>query len=432
MKIPLLFCVLLGCAAVSSAQPDLNAAGNYTPIIVPKMPPFELPLVAPNVVVKALIPKPIALHLRDVTLAEALQQLKTESGVEFDIGGEKQPETLAKKLSLDLETVGFDAAFDQIMRAAGARGFLQNNGTNAPERVYYEDVDPYQFLPRDERGLFVARLRRLNSTLSETVDLNEKPAPTRKERNFLNIFLWTWPDLRLPITREPRVRITRAQDDKGRSLLIEDGEPATFDLSGPTRRGARSTMQEPVAVARPAPDARRLAHLEGVVTWVVPLQTERWEEADLLATPQLRHQFESNGQQIVLTLYSGMSKSELISLRIQADVPATLIEDKTPNPLFNKEQLIKSFYLEDAEGYLLRGRDGEGSFTPDRTQFNAYTRPQLTGERNPAFVTPESPTEKPGQHKIALPVKWVFEAPKNWVKTEVPFAFSDLPLPQIQ
>ena len=139
MKIPLLFAALWICAAIASAQPDSNASGNDMPIFAP-----ELPLITPDEATRIVVKKPIALHLREVTLWDALQQLKAQSGVEFNLGERKSSETFEKTRSLDLETLSFDRAFDGILQAASVPGSLQSGGMNNPLRL--ELTPPFKFV----------------------------------------------------------------------------------------------------------------------------------------------------------------------------------------------------------------------------------------------------------------------------------------------
>lgn len=421
------FCLVAAvfwCAVAARAQPDSNASVGYTPLIAP-----ELPFVAPDEAAKLALKKPLVFHLREVTLFEALRQLKAQSGADFSFSRRKDSESLDKTLSLDLETMSFERALEGILQAADVLGSLQAGGTEQSLGFVYDRVDPYRSLPRDEHGLFTARLRRINSTLSETVNLDVNPAPTTEKRNFLNVLVWVWPDLRLPVMGSPLLRATRALDDKGRSLLLEDVKPNTrafFDAGD-----VRKHQQDPIVLARPAADARRLARLEGVATFVMALRNERWEVPDALSQPELTHQFESNGQQIELKARNTLNQNnQTVSLSIDAMVPAPPAPGAMQNPLFSTKRLIDSITLQDAQGYILRGNGGgSGTMNRERTKITADSLFKLTGDRNPAFSTPDAPDEKAGEHKLALPLKFIFDTPTGWIKTEVPFAFSDVPLP---
>ena len=426
MKTRLSLAVLLLCAAPIWAQPQPKAGAEAGADLAPPVAP-ELPLLAPDEATRLVVKKPLVLRLRENTLLQALEQLQAQSGVQFNIGRISQPELLDTKLSLDLETLGFEEAFDCILDAAGVPGYLGSSGTERPLGLIYGSVDPYLKLPSDRRGLFVARLRALNSTLSETVNLSARPKPTLEKNNHLNALVLVYPDLRLPVAGAPSLRATLALDDQGRSLLLDDkpDDGAFFDAGD-----VRKDQQKPLRLARPAPDARRLARLEGVATFVLATKTERWEVPDVLAQPEWTHAFQSNGQQIELRARASPQKEGAVSLSLDAVTSAAPRAGARPLPLFSTDRLMQSVTLEDAQGYILRGRGDSGSLNRERTQINVFSTLRLTGERNPAFATPDAPTQKLGEHQLVGPLKFVFETPTEWIQTQVPFAFSDLPLPQ--
>lgn len=424
MKIFCLFPALFACAVAACAQPVADAGGADMPLVAP-----ELPFVAPDEATKLTLKKPLVFHLRELTLFDALQQLKAQSGVNFSFSRRKDSQSLDKTLSLDLETLSFDEAFKGIFQAAGVSGYLQANGSSAPLYLIYDGIDLYGKLPRDERGAFVTRLRHINSSLSETIDLSKNLKPTLEKNNFLNVTVWVWPDLRLPVMGAPLLRVTRALDDKGRSLLLEDVKPESTNFFD--GNDARKMQPKPLVLKRPAADAERLAKLEGVATFVMGLRNERWEEPDALAQFELTHKFESNGQQIEIKARNKLNQNQTVDFSIDAIVPAPPAPGAMPHPLFSPERLADSVTLEDAQGYILRARTGNATINREGTKINTYTTFQLTGDRNPAFSTPDVPDEKVRDHKLALPLKFVFDTPTDWVKTEVPFAFSDLPLPPI-
>ena len=266
MKSHITLAALFACALpalVSPAWAQLRPILNGLP---PQAQPdaknngLPFPLVSPAQAEKLAVTAPIKLDLDDVTLAVALDELQKQGKVELNLSrGSK--ETLAKTLSVHLETPSFNRAFAEIMDEAGVKASLQRWDYGGTWTVAFEQADDGTEAMQSETGLFRARLMSLGTTLSKTVNLDDTGEGKRSQQNNLTVNLALLPDLRLPLLGAVRTRVTRADDDQNRSLLPKPTPTptATTIEVTPTRSTNKTTANGKTncACCRPPPTPRR-------------------------------------------------------------------------------------------------------------------------------------------------------------------------------
>ena len=415
MKTYLLFAATLACAVAASAQPP-------DPIVEPTNG-LPFPLISPAQAEQLTLTKPIKLRLDNVTVAWALENLQAQSGVELDLENiQYSKNTLAKKLSIDIETPSFNRAFDEIMDKAGLKATLRRDDINRPYRLNFSGRGNYDDNAGSivsNQGLFGVRLGRLNSTLSKTVDLRIFKSPQRTQRNTLSASLTFTSDPRLPIIGNSRPRLTRAEDDQGRSLLPPE-ERRNRERYNAYSFYSRNGSQSNLTLSPPAPDAQKISHLEGVVVHSLVTKTEIWEVPDLMSAPEWTRQFTGGDENFGMTIKPALAKGKpenRVTIAVEVVSNRRLDSNQIPPPMMAANPLVAAIKIRDAKGVELRnsgsssatGNDGKLTFT--------------------ATYYPQSSYYDENSKTLAMPLSLTFEAPLEVAQVEAPFAFEDVLLP---
>ena len=406
MKIPILLSAAFVCAAPVWAQ---NAAP-------PKGLPF--PVMAFADAEKTAVGAPFKLDLDGVTLAVALAELQKQSGVKFDWTRNAPEETLAKTLSIHLETRAFNRAFAEIIDEAGVKASLQRNDPSGPWRVAWGQSDGATDALQSETGLSRIRLIRLNTTLSKTADLNKAEGKVRSETDNLNVTLSLLPDLRLPIVGSPQTRVTRAEDDKGRSLQLPTDENQrryydAYNFYNNNYEGNQSNLR----LLTPDKSAVTLAHLDGVVTYALITKTQQWEIPDLLSEKQWTREFKSGDQTFQVTLKPTIREDKNLGLAVEVNSNRATVDNQIGPPLLAVAPILGAMKIVDANGKVLRSNGGGGGYNPQKLTTSIV------------FYAGDPYADEDAKKVFALPLKLVFDAPTEIVQSEVPFSFVDVPLP---
>lgn len=417
MKTYLLLAATCVWAAPVWAQPD--------PIIEPPNG-LPFPLISPAEAEKLTLAKPIQLHLDNVTVAWALEKLQEQSGVELDLENiQYSKNTLAKKLSINIETPSFNRAFDEIMDEAGLKATLRRDDSNRPYHVnfggrYNNDENAGSI--QSTQGLFGVRLSRLNSTLSKSVDLRIFKTPQRTQRNNLNAYISFTADPRLSLIGTSRPRLTRAEDDQGRSLL----SPKNEERRNGERFNAysfygRNNSQTTLTLLPPAPDAKKISLLEGVVVHSLVTKTETWEVPDLLGAPEWKRQFKSGDQTYDMIVKAALAKGKpenRVTLTVEVASDKRINSNEIPPPMLAANPVIAAIKLRDAKGLELRNNGSSSSRADNqgKLSFSATYYP------NNNYYDENSKT-------LNMPLQMTFEAPLEVAQTEAPFHFEDVLLP---
>ena len=412
MKSPILLVAVAACALPVWAQPNLK---NGLPF----------PLVSPAQAEKLTVAKPLKIDLDNVTLGAALDELQKQSGISFDIPRDAPKETLEKPLSIHLETPSVYRAFADIMDEAGVKATLiRNNDYEGPQlwRVNFGAKDGSDEALQVENGLFRARLLSLNSTLSKTAIPGKETEKARSQQNNLTVSMALLPDPRLPLLGMPRAVVTRADDDKGRSLLPaktderEDWQysPHAFYSNNYGRNAATLRLLAPAA------DATTISHLEGAVAYAVLAKTEAWEIPDMLAQTEWKRTFKSGEQQFDITLKPTFKDEKILGVTVEVLSNFPRLDNVVTHPLLATESLRNALMIRDANGTMLRANGANGN----------SERQKMTAQMNFTPVSREYDGDGNAKPKpLAGPFQLRFDVPVDVVQTEVPFAFENVPLP---
>ena len=371
--------------------------------------------------------KPIAIHLRNTTFGAALAELQKQSGVPLGLSNLTQ-QALDTEMSIDVETPSLDEALRAIADEAGLKVGLQQRYDANPPRLYLKRAQDQMVVPQPDpngplfvNGLFLVRLRKLEVKHLGSLDWNGGQAPASLRENNLNVSLDITADARLFPLGPARWRITRAQDDLGRSLVpapLTEAVRKPFFLDADF--GGETTQT--VALLPPQSDARKLAHLEGVAIYILPIAFEKWEASIALDGPKISHDFKSGGQDVRVSVESVRRNGEELDVNISILGLNSANWGELGNPLFSEGYTLSWMQIEDANGAILRPQSRNGGRGNNDMEAQAtFYLPQNTGRIYDNNIPPSA--------KLALPLKFVFDAPTEFVQTEVPFAFENLPLP---
>ena len=419
MKLQLLLGATLVCAAPLGAQTAPRGAA--------------FPLVLPSALDKSLADKTFRLSLKDVTLWEALQELEKQSGVALDFNdSNSELLQLSKRLTLDVNALSYSEALLELMDAAGVAGQLEKDRSAQPWELTFYGDDIAPGAPRSGQGPFQLRLGDLILQRRQWVAWDKNNAPVRGQTASLRLSLWHTPDPLLPLLVEPEVRLTRADDENGRSLLpAQAPAPSSFRERFINYNAARMWVNRPFLQAPPA-SSRTLAHLEGVAVYIVPTARERWEVPDLLGAQNLAHGFQSGQSALHLEIRDAKRHADAVEFRPVISSSNASGDDFDLNLV--SQRLDQTLRCEQANGEvllpLLGGLNRDNGTVQVEVRFTTRSRRSRAFfvEYGQLWKTPAGETG--GVAPLAPgPLKIVFDAPTQWVRTEVPFSFSDLRLP---
>ncbi len=398
-----------------------NVAGRAQPAVA-RDTKLEAPLVSSAQAQKLALPDDIQIHLRDVTLRAALQELEKQSGLPFDLSG-LSGEKLDAKISIDIDTPSVTRALDAIADEANLKLILERaqrydewhvreNRGGAPTRYTADSVD----------GPFAARLLKLDVSLFKQLDL-DNPKPERTQKDNLNVTLELAADPGWPIGGLPTLRATRAEDDKGRSLLAPPRAPTDALYNAPYDPGFADIWSQKTATLQllpPAADARAIAHLEGEALYLVATKRALWELPDLLKDKEPTYTFNIGETPVKTKISNATLEAERGSFRIEFALPEGVSWQSFSGNLYSVFGVVSWMSIEDARGTRLVVLGGGGSSGGESFYSNVN------------FSAPTKVSSATGQTqvpKLQLPLKLTFSPPTDWVQAQAKFKFDDVPLP---
>ena len=400
-----LVCAVLVCAAPVRAQ---NGIATGAP----------LPQLSPAQVDEKVLSAPISLHLHDVALSAALEELQRQSGVALDLTLDRdvEPTLLDRTLVLDLETRHFDEAFAALMKAAKLSGVvLTRRLSSEPWRLSVGKIRSDAKLPQSVNGPFVMRLSTLETNLvaSKKLDLHDPEKLVSNDQSRMIIEVKAVADKRLEVFDFVRAGVARAEDEQGRSLLLDNAIRDDAYLFTTVGDDAQVTLR----FQAPAPDAQKLAHLEGTLSYRLITKSQRWEVPDLLAAPQWERDFSSNGEIFHLVVKATSLAANKAEVTLEVNLPPSLQGAALKNAPF-LGGIYRRIQVQDANGLMLRSTGNSFNAEFSKSTYRAIYIPNV------------SPFVKENQDKtLALPLKFVLDTPTEFVETQVPFAFENVPLP---
>lgn len=403
---------LVACVIPASAQPDPGAARVWQQPEVKPQNKWPFPFVSPEEAAR-LGERPIALHLRDMALSKALDELQHQSGVTFEVGTTlTRQEDLAKTLSLDLETRSFSAAFTAILDEAEVKAYLSPPFMDRDGKwlLISEGRQPGDNPPQSVVGPFSAKAVKVHSLVMKDIALGTPPEATQNAELSVEMSFGAAP--LLPVDSVSRVRFTRADDETGHSLLTV-AEPDLMAVGGLTP-GTSSPLR-----LRAQLSSHKLTHLDGVVTWLLIVKRDKWQANDVLNAKNLAHEFQSDGQTFRIEIKRATRTEE--GIQINVELRPVNAKGNRPSPVLSYARVRSSLRLLDATGHELSQGGGGGS--PRGNSIGVETNFYLPQ------VAPRAQGEAAPQASPDGPFTLVFDVPTEFVQTQVPFSFSDLPLP---
>lgn len=408
--------ILFGFLALSAlpvlAQPEIKPVNG-----------LPYPLISPAEVMRLADIKPIKLHLRDVTLKTALEEVQKQTVItlDFRFGGNQ---FLEKKLSIDIETNSLNEATDAIFEEADVKAVVQKMGRGNRLIVMTGTGQPKKETPLSGIFPFQIRLDGLDSSVNRNIELRNPPI--RRETTALSAHISLETSPQIPLVLSPRIEVTSAVDNLGSSLVNNDRMPF-FE--------GNIDYAMPIQLRTPQKGAKEITKLEGKITYAIATKKETWEAPDILNAKDVGHDFQAGENKVHFSVVSARKTNNAIQL----EVNVTALNGTTPvmggfnfdrnqvgHPLMQFNQLSSAIRLVDAKGQTLEsggfgGRGGNNQLTGQVT----YNLPRV-------WLAPEAAGQvgvMPEQLTLTEPVKLIVESPSEIVQTQVPFSFSHIPLP---
>ena len=407
---------LLAGAIPALAQPDVKPANGLPYPLISLQDATRL----------SEMKQPVSLHLRDVTLAQALDELQKQSGVALDLSNSPPQEFLAKKLSVDINTRSLAEAFRSVLDGAGVQGSLARQGQGEPLSVRFGPtfIIPNQSPDAPRSGTPAFQIQAFNFNLSSSRSVVFGKSPVRDGNSGLKVTLGYDVDPQLVVAGPPTWQIKRAEDDKGRSLKTsQDNFFNHLNSFSSGYSGNGSTGQSTVPLGVAPDDSQKLAHLDGVAVFVLATKSDDWTVQDALNAKNLAHTFQNPLQSIRVTINSIRQVGNAIDI----DLEATGQANATVPAEASIGRITQALRLVDATGQELWMNRSHFNSDNSSASFQARYAPR------PDFGT-RGAAQKPGAAVPATPelkgpVKLIIEMPTEFVQTQVPFSFSNLPLP---
>jgi hypothetical protein len=350
----------------------------------------------------ALTPKEVTLHVTDKPAKEVLAELARQTGYKIVMPDGSPPEQSKKLQSFHFDKLHFWQAVDQICEAGGLT--LLNNGDETFRLAYQDGYVPF----RSYDGTFKVMATGFHYNRNNDFSAIPRNRGLQGQNNYeslqINFLIAVEP--RLPLLKVGRVRLTVAEDEDKRSMLLNgNGGYNPWDgeyYYGGSRRSY--IMNASAWLTWPAKSARTVKTLKGIIP--VTLLSE---QRPTVVTDKLQA---AKGQKFHVGSASFTVNEVVVKPNKQYELKMSYAESETENP-YDWNQL-----------YSLRDRmtfqDEKGNKIPtllNITQYNNATSCEFT-------ISSSAAPDK----KIGPPAKLIFQ---QWIKMghEVAFEFKDLPLP---
>jgi hypothetical protein len=372
--------------------------------------------------VVALKPKEITLHTTDKPIKDVLTELARLTGYKIMPPDGSPPEHRKKLHSFRFDKTPFWQALDQICAVSGLT--LLNNGDETFRLAYQDSSLPFRSYDGTFKVIATGFNYNRNNDFS-AIPRNGLHGQNTYESLQINLMIAVEP--RLPLLKVGRVRLTVAEDEDKRSMLLNgNGGYNPWDgdyYYGGTRRSY--IMSTSAWLTWPGKSARTVKTLKGIIPVTLLAEQKPVVVTDLFSAAKGQ---KSQAERKPATAADKFSA--VIGQKFQAGSATFTVNAVNIKP--NKQCELKMSYAEsESENpydynqlYSLRDRlsfqDEKGNKIPSLvniTQYNNATSCEFT-------ISSGSTSDK----KIGPPAKLIFQL---WIKMghEVAFEFKDLPLP---
>ncbi|MDF2440236.1 MAG: hypothetical protein JWN98_1220 [Abditibacteriota bacterium] len=401
---PTIIACLVGFAATTSliAQPP-------DPVKSPDSPP-----ITPAELLQLLGIKPqhISLHLKEVEPQQVLDELSRQTGLTFQLV-EMGPEQKAKPVTVDIDGKEFWPTLNELSKQMGV-SFRRDSGTSGFRVWSSQFAQERGNGPQSQSLLGV--LRADNIARSRTLSWDAESKATSVESLNLSLRLHLDPRIDL-IGSSYQPTIEAAVDNIGRSLTqprLNLDHLNMFD--GPIfNEGASQHLN--VSLRAPAPQAQRIAHLKGSLRLRVTTRREIWQ-VDVDQDKPRTKTIQRNGIPVTMSAgpwrFAGAAYEIEFAIREAEALPDAIpgaIPPAAPNRRIWGFSTFGTIRLLDAQNREL-----------SRTVSNG--RSSSSGLESRMSFSSRGGENTPGE-----PAKLVWVTPVEWKDVEVPFEFTDLPLP---
>ncbi len=373
-----------------------------------------------------LQPTPITLNFRDAPLSEAIRTINRRSGLAIRLVAEDNPSWSGRRLTLQSdEPIPFWKAIDAICEAGGLHydlGFPSTTGPgeavfplfdgNSPTPGRVSDSGPFRIQLASVHHQSEVVLEHLRPTpparssgVTPTPETSLTPGQSRSSKQ-LYIQLAVASEPRLSVTQNGAVKLSSAVDDRGRSLLLPDGENTVHRSSGYFGINPTALVRLRVDLAYADPPGRRIGRIRGSIPVIVATRKPDPIEVPLDGSLGNTHR----NREVELTIWHIRpvvgGQSTAIELTLKSLVATRSTDEVDPFPL-RPESPEQQLEILDSRGEVLTWFPASSFFNGDETR-----------------LTVNLSTKGP----MAVPASVRYYGILRSA-TEIPFEFQDVPMP---
>lgn len=371
----------------------------------------EVPLISIEELARLLGDKPpITLKFTDASLKQVLDELSQQTGLMFrtlEMGRAKDKEE--KPVTVDVQGKEFWPVLDELSRQMGVSFQPDHSGSGFQVWPGRAMVNPEQGSgPQSKTPLGAMRVDSVGRSRTLRWSADGKAMPNESL------------SLSLGIRLDPRIRVLGASyqpkldeaiDNVGYSLApARRAVPEGFDMHEGMGFSGGSGRQFNVSLRAPGPQTQRLTRLRGSVRLRVATRSETWE-VDVDEDKPRTKTIQRDGAEISLSVGAWRRRGGVYEMEL-AMHQAERIPNAAPNnrrfwgfSTFGNVRLLDAQNRELSRG----GSSGNGSGTGLEYRMSFSSRG--------------------GEDDAGQPAKLIWTLPTEWKDVEIPFEFSDIPLP---
>lgn len=382
-----------------------------TPIVAQPPEPAkssEAPSITPDELLRLLGEKPqIALHFKDAQPQQVLEELSRQTGFTFRLTefGRIQE---AKPVTIDVEGQEFWPVLNELAKQMGVsirRGGLGSGFQVWPGQMFQERGNG----PQSPSALGVLQADSVGRSRSLRWGADGKPAWTET----ISVGLRFQIDPRIQVlSASYQPKIDEAVDNTGRSIALpRPAFAADFNMFSGADFDDGSGRRFNVSLRAPAAPAQRIARLKGSARLRVITRSETWE-VDIDEEKSRTKTVQRDGAQMSLNVgpwrrRGGRYEIELAMREPEAVPDLAGINRRRMLGL----QAFGTVRLLDAQNRELTRSGTEGNSSSSGVEYRM------------------SFSSRGGENDPGAPARLVWTLPTEWKDVEVPFEFTDLPLP---
>lgn len=340
-------------------------------------------------------PTLITLHMKDAPAQTVLSEITRQGHAEIGTWPDYVRQRINAKVTIDAEKQPFWLVVRDFCRQAGLAPERVGGGRNRITLMQRGNAWGNQ--PYSNRGCFFIVAQ--GAQRSHTIDYNN---PANRQTSF-NINFVCFVDPKVRVTRASRmVKVTEAVDDKGNSLVLDQGRGAESYVSP---WGGSWYWDLTVPLAYRADMGSKLVHLRGSTQFSIMTKSETWEVPNILGAKAVEKKLP--GYRYIVHQLSKVGPTNY-DLKVSIEFPR---EKQNELGMMDFGSIQQQIRLMDDQGRTYDAGGGGGGTRMGQADYdiNFYS--------------------SNGGNGIGAPARLVWDIPLEIKDVEVPLEFDELPLP---